>query len=908
MKKCSALSVAAFILVAGSTIGLLPATASAEDASRNLLVNLSPSESLRKDFPGVRLYTDSGRVLSVYGKPMTSGVTAQAAVDAFMAKYIGVFGVSAADLTQTSEFAMSGGKFTGFWFKQSIDGAPVEYGNGRILVLNPRTDGDLYRVVYAAGTFAERPEGGFAADVLDVNAASAMANQVHEMQSWTEPQMVIFQGDGVWTDARRAWKTMGTTTAVGIVTGRHTLFIDAATGDVLRDRDEIMQVDHTGTVKAFATPGLFADAASNPATLMNIPGIRVTRTGGNNAFTNGSGVFTISNAGSTAGTLTTNVSSGRWVNVNPVGLTEQSASVSNTPGSPATLTLNPTPSGTTTAQINAFIHTNLTHDYFRTRTSGMTGLDIVIPANTGVSGSCNAYFDGGSINFFNAGGGCNNTAFSTVISHEYGHFVVQTLGLGQGGFGEGFADSVAVLLYDDGIVGRGFSTNGGAVRNIDSANQQYPCNLEIHTCGQIVAGVWRDIRQNFQGYYGASTLELVRQLHVDWAQITTGGNGSNFSNSAHPGTAIEVITVDDNDGDITNGSPNYTPICAAFGKHNITCPSAAGVDFVYPAGRPAYVTPGETTDVLINVVAAVSTPQAGTGKLYARIAGSGAYTLAPITQVGTNQYVATLPAAECGQTIEYYFAATATTGGVNYEPQTAPAVPFTALAGVNVATVANLTSESIGGFSANANGATSGAWQSRVPVNSGLGDPSTDYDGSGKAWVTDNRSGYDVDGGPVQLVTPVFNLSGYSRAVLSYARWLTCDTGEDRINVEITSDGGTNWLPLETVAPTAGWQKATFELSSIVPLTSQVRLRFSVNDAADNSITEAAIDAINVLAYQCPQSCAADFNADGFVDFTDFDAFVNAFENGNASGDFNADGFIDFTDFDAFVATFESGC
>ena len=130
----------------------------------------------------------------------------------------------------------------------------------------------------------------------------------------------------------------------------------------------------------------------------------------------------------------------------------------------------------------------------------------------------------------------------------------------------------------------------------------------------------------------------------------------------------------------------------------------------------------------------------------------------------------------------------------------------------------------------------------------------------------------------------------------------------DGLSVEITSDGGTNWLPLETVAPTAGWQKATFELSSIVPLTSQVRLRFSVNDAADNSITEAGIDAINVLAYQCPQNCAADFNADGFVDFTDFDAFVNAFENGNASGDFNADGFIDFTDFDAFVATFESGC
>ncbi|MDX2118809.1 MAG: esterase-like activity of phytase family protein [Planctomycetota bacterium] len=54
--------------------------------------------------------------------------------------------------------------------------------------------------------------------------------------------------------------------------------------------------------------------------------------------------------------------------------------------------------------------------------------------------------------------------------------------------------------------------------------------------------------------------------------------------------------------------------------------------------------------------------------------------------------------------------------------------------------------------------------------------------------------------------------------------------------------------------------------------------------------------------------CAADFNGDGFLDFTDFDDFVTAFESGAASSDFNSDGFLDFTDFDAFVAAFEGGC
>jgi len=56
------------------------------------------------------------------------------------------------------------------------------------------------------------------------------------------------------------------------------------------------------------------------------------------------------------------------------------------------------------------------------------------------------------------------------------------------------------------------------------------------------------------------------------------------------------------------------------------------------------------------------------------------------------------------------------------------------------------------------------------------------------------------------------------------------------------------------------------------------------------------------------QVCAADFNGDGFLTFEDFDAFVGAFESGNASADFNGDGFLSFEDFDAFVLAFEAGC
>ena len=54
--------------------------------------------------------------------------------------------------------------------------------------------------------------------------------------------------------------------------------------------------------------------------------------------------------------------------------------------------------------------------------------------------------------------------------------------------------------------------------------------------------------------------------------------------------------------------------------------------------------------------------------------------------------------------------------------------------------------------------------------------------------------------------------------------------------------------------------------------------------------------------------CPADFNQDGFLDFFDYDGYVDAFETGAPGSDFNADGFTDFFDYDAFVSAFEAGC
>jgi hypothetical protein len=54
--------------------------------------------------------------------------------------------------------------------------------------------------------------------------------------------------------------------------------------------------------------------------------------------------------------------------------------------------------------------------------------------------------------------------------------------------------------------------------------------------------------------------------------------------------------------------------------------------------------------------------------------------------------------------------------------------------------------------------------------------------------------------------------------------------------------------------------------------------------------------------------CRVDMTCDGFIDFFDYDQFVQDYTDGNQAADFNRDGFLDFFDYDDFVAGYEIGC
>ncbi|MFN0133538.1 MAG: GC-type dockerin domain-anchored protein [Phycisphaerales bacterium] len=568
-------------------------------------IERTAAEQLSNAFPGVRFHHEQQRLQYVYGVPMTAGADARAAANQWIASYGEVFNCGVLSVREDWVTPTIDNNHTIFTFQQYIGGVPVEFGMLKVMVLS----GPTPRVVYAAGTLAPAPTSGeFPSPTVSAEAAFALIQSQAAwkgLSSWSKPTLVIWQGNGDWVSPVLTWKFTGENPDPA-TTACRTFFVDALTGALVATRNEVLHTDVAGTVKGRGSPGFLPDVAYNPPVLLNVPNMRVEITGGNTAFTTPLGAFSILNPGTTPVTVTCGVATaagaGQWCNVNSsfAGAANLTASVSATPPGPADLVLNTTPSEHLTSQVNGFVCTTLSHNYFRDRAPAFTGIDHALRCNTSVSGSCNATFSPGAtppassaINMFRAGSGCVNMGYSTIVSHEYGHFIVNRLNRAQNAFGEGFGDMIGSMVWDDRVSGRDVFGQGTVGRDPIASNVQYPCGGPIHTCGMVLSGVWWRTRTNMGTVYGSGPgLDLTRNLNVKWALLTLGG--PNSANAAGPATAIEVLTADDNDGSLDNGTPNYASICPAFAAHGITCPAITQ--------NPCYANcDGSTTPPILNV-------------------------------------------------------------------------------------------------------------------------------------------------------------------------------------------------------------------------------------------------------------------------------------------------------------------
>lgn len=312
---------------------------------------------------------------------------------------------------------------------------------------------------------------------------------------------------------------------------------------------------------------------------------------------------------------------------------------------------------------------------------------------------------------------------------------------------------------------------------------------------------------------------------------------------------------------------------------------------------------------------------APTGTLHWRFAGAGAFTPIAMSASG-DVYAADLPAGPCASELEYYMEFAIP--GVA-EIARVPETPGTYLTAVSFETTTVFTDSfqtNTGWGVTNSGSLTDGQWTRGVPVlPPSTGAPSADADGSGQCYLTDNALGNsDVDGGSTTLTSPILDASDPD-AYIEYARWFHNTGGaspaSDTMLIEVSSNNGGTWVPLETVGPggpdnSGGWVWRSFKVSDIPSITntSQFRIRFIAQDTGAGSVVEAAVDAVSVVVYACsPVPCAGDVNGDGFTNASDFTILAGNFGASvpvNTGGDLNGDGFVNASDFTILAGDF--GC
>jgi hypothetical protein len=420
-----------------------------------------------------------------------------------------------------------------------------------------------------------------------------------------------------------------------------------------------------------------------------------------------------------------------------------------------------------------------------------------INAYVNISGSCNAYYDG-AINFLQAGGGCRNTGrLADVIYHEWGHgFHGSSLlaGFWDGSLGEGAADVYSFLLTDDPRIAPNFFTgSGGTLRTLDN-NNRYPDDFVnnsayVHFNGLIFGGSMYD-----------TFLALSRDFGASYARDTIGDIfvGTLKGGPGVPESFDEAVFADDDDGNLSNGTPHLCQIIEGFGAHGLGDAASfnASVDHT-PILRGQ---PGRPTIVSANLDSAAPAclggSTASSGTVFHRVNG-GAWQQTALSPSG-GDLSATLPAFELGDIVTYYLRLDDGTGGFTFSPDGGAIKPYTYFVGDVLEVGCDDFEGDDGGFTnaliAGTDVAGANDWLWGTPFGQ-AGDPVGGWSGS-NVWGNDlGESGWNGEyqnDKHTRLSTRTYDTQHFTDAVLAYRRWLTVEDGfYDRAS--ILADGQTVW-------------------------------------------------------------------------------------------------------------------
>jgi hypothetical protein len=700
----------------------------------------------------------------------------------------------------------------------------------------------------------------------------------------------------VWIDAQS-----------GDIPSRFYTLVDAANGQVWYRQDKIVHVasddpsnphkNCSHGTRSLALPLTVAGTTSGQINLTHpfeapsnagLPFMAII-INGTTYYTNAEGNFNIPVNGPVTATVRL---SGNWCKIETNGTTPQFTTIL-AEGNANTILVD---APTNIRERSAFYSTNAIHEHMKEWMPSFTGLDYALTTNIDVAGECNAFYDGNSINFYNLAGGCNATSLIyDVVFHEYGHGIndkyYQSLGSSfmNGGMNEGYADFWALSLTESPLLGVGFyTTNDDPLRRYDEDPKVYPVDLvgEVHADGEIICGAWYDSHV-LMGNNWDLTMDLFIQAFAGLQANTFNGN----EGVAFTDVLIDLLQADDDDNDISNGTPNGNAIVEGFDIHGISLISNATLTHDDLTFAPA------EEGIEINATLVLTFPfnqYLEDAVTYYRINDSNVWTELPMVNTGGNNYQVDLPAQPEGTVIAYYLAARDVNNVIsNVTPVAAhlddPNIPFYILVGYELVGVHDCDiNEDFGIWTPGIGGdnATTGEWELDIPIGSfsepgNLSTVVAPYDEhTGGAdgelcYITGNSSAADaplgendVDGGKTTLQSPIIDLTEYDNPAITYWRWYTnsppsgANPGADWWEVLISDDGGDSWVHVEkTKSSDISWRRHAFRVADYVDLTDEIRMRFIASDSLrpgeyldGGSLVEAAFDDFHLYDLGIPDN------------------------------------------------------
>ena len=221
--------------------------------------------------------------------------------------------------------------------------------------------------------------------------------------------------------------------------------------------------------------------------------------------------------------------------------------------------------------------------------------------------ACNAWYTNGTVTFLQGYAGyCNNFGqIADVVYHEVGHGIHQyilTGGTFAGDISEGSADYISATIHNDPVLAPNALPGGGAIREIDT-DRRYPEDRDggVHNDGLI----WASFLWNLRGQWQASRGEAVGARDTDLLFLGALEQGPTLTDAYEA-----VITADDDNGDLTDGTPHACELVALLDQHGLG-PGPIGVvqiDHV-PVGAQ------DSTAVNYPVSFTVAAPTAACGQL-----------------------------------------------------------------------------------------------------------------------------------------------------------------------------------------------------------------------------------------------------------------------------------------------------